>query len=271
VAHAARQGLRIVARLGFVPTWALPEGAISSFLAEEKVPAFARFCEQFARRYSAVIGDIVVWNEPNLAQEWGFRAPSPEGYVALLAAAYPAIKAGNSAARVLAGALAPMPAPLDDPLAMDDLTYLDRMYSAGAAAYFDAIAIHSYGWAYPAGAEPSPAQVNFRRAELLRGVMVDHGDAAKPCLVTEGGWNDHPRWTRAVSTAERLQYSLQAYDLAWRQWDWCESVALWVFRFPWPQRTYQDYFSFVSPSFAARPIYTAVQQYARDCLLEAGT
>ncbi|MHB0877018.1 MAG: beta-galactosidase [Anaerolineae bacterium] len=267
IAHAARQGLTVVARLGFVPDWALPADACSSYLTDDAVPAFAAFCERFARRYAGVVGHVVVWNEPNLAQEWGFRPPSPEGYAALLAAAYPAIKAGSGDTTVLAGALAPMPAPLDDPLAMDDLTYLERLYAAGATPHFDALAAHAYGWVYAAADEPDAAVVSFRRTELLRRLMVEHGDGAKPCFVTEGGWNDHPRWTRAVSAAERVTQSLLAYDLAWRQWDWCESVALWAFRFPWPQRSYQDYFSFVSPDFAARPIYAAVQEYAQDCVL----
>src|SRR4030066_233871 len=68
--------------------------------------------------------------------------------------------------------------------------------------------------------------VNFRRTELLRQVMLEYGDAGKPIMITEGGWNDHPRWTRAVKPAQRIQYTIQAYELA-RGWEWCQAVALW--------------------------------------------
>jgi hypothetical protein len=102
--------------------------------------------------------------------------------------------------------------------------------------------------------------VNYRRAELLRQVMARNGDAAKPAYITEGGWNDHPRWTKAVRPAQRIEYTLAAYRLA-ESWDWCRAVALWVFRFPWPNQTFQDYFSFVTVDFVPKPIYDEVRVY----------
>lgn len=269
LAHAARQGLTVIARLGYPPAWARPKDSPPSFLDAESYPAFARFCSQFVRRYHEQIHHIIVWNEPNLAMEWGFRRPAAEQYTALLQACYPAIKAESSAITVLAGALAPMPSPLNDVLAQDDLTYLRAMYDAGAAACFDGLAIHAYGWAYPPEDGPAADRVNFRRAELIRQVMVANGDGQKPGFVTEAGWNDHPRWTRAVSALLRLQYTLQAYDYAWKQWHWCQAVAMWAFRFPWPQRSYQDYFAFVTPQFEPRPIYDAIRGYAATCSLAA--
>ena len=44
---------------------------------------------------------------------------------------------------MLAGALAPTLEPAGSPNGMNDLVYLERMYQAGAAAYFDALAIHT--------------------------------------------------------------------------------------------------------------------------------
>jgi hypothetical protein len=46
------------------------------------------------------------------------------------------------------------------------------MYDAGAAPYFDILAIHAYGWHFDPDAPADPAVVNFRRTELLR---HDHG------------------------------------------------------------------------------------------------
>jgi hypothetical protein len=38
---------------------------------------------------------------------------------------------------------------------------------------------------------------------------------------------------------------------------------MWVFRYPRPARTFQDSFTFVTPGFVVKPIYSAVQEYAR--------
>jgi hypothetical protein len=60
-----------------------------------------------------------------------------------------------------------------------------------------------------------------------------------------------------------VAYSVQAYAWARREWPWCDAVALWAFRFPRPEPGYLNYFGFVTAEFAPRPIYLAVQQYAR--------
>jgi hypothetical protein len=146
---------------------------------------------------------------------------------------------------------------------MDDLSYLQGMYEAGAAPYFDVLAVHAYGWRFPPDEPAAPDVVNFRRCELLRAIMARNGDADKPIMITEGGWNDHPRWTKAVRPGQRVAYTLQAYDMAWREWPWCEAVAFWAFRFPRPQLGYLDYFAFVTVDFTLKPVYLEVQRYAR--------
>jgi hypothetical protein len=50
--------------------------------------------------------------------------------------------------------------------------------------------------------------------------MVEAGDGGKPIPVTEAGWNDHPRWTKAVRPPQRIEYTLQALELAAAQWPW---------------------------------------------------
>jgi hypothetical protein len=103
--------------------------------------------------------------------------------------------------------------------------------------------------------------VNFRRTELVRQKLVEAGYADLPIHITEGGWNDHPRWTKAVKPAQRITYTLQAYQMA-QQWNWLASVSLWAFRYPWRAKTYLDYFTFVTPEFIPKPIYEAVRDYA---------
>jgi hypothetical protein len=144
---------------------------------------------------------------------------------------------------------------------MSDLAYLERMYAAGAAPHFDALAAHAYGHTSPPDEAPAPEAINFRRVELLQEVMDRYGDAAKPIYITEAGWNDHPRWTGAVSPAQRIAYTVGAYEWARQHWPWCKCVAMWAFRYPAPAHNYQDHYAFVTADFEPRVIYLEVQEY----------
>jgi hypothetical protein len=138
------------------------------------------------------------------------------------------------------------------------------MYAAGAADYFDALAVHTYGLTFPPEAEPGPDLLNFRRVELLRQVMVEHGDADTSIFITETGWNDHPRWTRAVRPGQRIQYTLDALRYAEANWPYVELIAIWAFRLPAPSRSYMDYYTLVTPEFVTKPIYDEVKRYTGD-------
>ncbi len=264
IAHAANQGLTVVARLGMTPAWARPDPAVQettfTYLDAAAYADFAAFAAAFAARYGDTVRYIIVWNEPNLSFEWGFRPVDPEGYVDLLAAVYPAVRNANSQVQVLAGALAPTLEPEGSSAGLNDLLYLEQMYQAGGAAYFDALAAHAYGLVFPPEMPPAPELLNFRRVELLRDIMVRYGDAEKPIFVTESGWNDHPRWTWAVKPAQRVSYTLEAFHWAQSEWPWCPALVMWVFRTPAPLRNYQDYFAFVTSDFRERPVYTFARQ-----------
>lgn len=261
--HATRQGLTVIARLGFVPEWARPPQTTPLYLDDAHLPAFADFAAQFAERYQDKVHHIIIWNEPNLSLEWGYAPVDPQRYVAMMRAVYPAIKAVNPEIQVLAGALAPTLAPPGTPDGMNDLAYLQALYDDGFADYFDTLAIHAYGWYSEPDEPPAPDVINFRRAELLREIMVANGDDGKTAMITEGGWNDHPRWTRAVRPSQRIQYTIRAYELAQHDWPWLEAVCFWAFRYPWDAKSYQDYYTFVSGDFEPKPIYTEVQRYAQ--------
>jgi hypothetical protein len=259
LAHAERQGLRVIARLGFVPEWARPTDSASSFLAPARYADFGNYVRAFTARYGDRVAAIIIWNEPNLALEWGFQPLDPEGYTQLLAVAYRSTAPGTV---VLGGALAPTLAPPGNDQGMNDLVYLQRMLDAGAGEVMDGLAVHAYGWSFPADDPPAPEVINFRRTELVRQLLVENGYSTMPIYITEGGWNDHPRWTRAVKPAQRIAYTLQAYALVGR-WPWAKMVALWAFRYPRPARTYLDYFTFVTPEFEPKPIYLELQRYSR--------
>ncbi len=260
--HAGRQGISVIARLGFVPDWARPHDSASSYLPPERVPDFGDYVEAFVNRYGDRVPVIIIWNEPNLALEWGFQPLNPEGYAQLLKAVYPRAKAANQNVLVLGGALAPTLAPPGNPQGMNDLIYLQRMLDAGAGDAMDGLAAHAYGWSFPADDPPDPEVINFRRTELVHQLLVDNGYEDMPIYITEGGWNDHPRWTRAVKPAQRIENTVRAYELV-KSWPWAKVAAIWAFRYPWPARTYLDYFTFVTPEFEPKPIYLELQRYSR--------
>lgn len=261
VSHARAQGLKVIARIGLTPAWARPEETPLNYLDADAYGDFASFAAAFARRYEGEVAAIVVGNEPNLSFEWGYRQTTAADYVALLRTVYPAVKAAAPGMLVLGGALAPTLEPPDSPWGINDLDYLDAMYRAGAADFFDGLAVHVYGLTFPPEAEPDPDLLNFRRVELMREVMVAHGDEETKIYITETGWNDHPRWTRAVRPAQRIIYTLDALRFVEREWPFVEMIAIWAFRYPALTRSYMDYYTLVSPDFVPRPLYYQLQTF----------
>jgi hypothetical protein len=267
VDHARQQGLRVIARLGFVPEWARPDPedqpTTFTYLAEEQYDDFGAYVYAFVEHFRGRVDHIVIWNEPNISLEWGYRPVDPEGYTALLRAAYPHAEAANPDIVVLGGALAPTLAPVGDPEGMNELDYLRRMLDAGAGEVMNGLAVHAYGWRLPPDDPADPAIVNFARTELLRQMLVEAGHGDLPVYITEGGWNDHPRWTKAVQPSQRAVYTVRAYEKVLGEWPWVEAVVIWAFRYPRPANTYQDYFTFVTTDFTPKPVYFSVQRYAR--------
>ncbi len=263
IRHAQNQDIRIIARMGLVPQWARPDDTPLNTLPREADEAFAEFIRIFAERYAGIIDHIIIWNEPNLAFEWGFGDFTPERYVDLLRVVYPLAKQGNPDVIVMAGALAPTLEPATSDNGLNDILYLERMYEAGAGAYFDALAVHTYGFNQPTQADPAFDALNFRRAEQLRALMQTYGDTQKSVYITESGWNDSPTWVYGVRPAQRIAHTLQALRIVEDDWDWAEVLCVWILRHPTPRNSYRDNYTLITPEFRIQPIYDALQAYAR--------
>lgn len=268
--YARHEGLRIIARLGgIVPEWARPLAADGShgpdtLLTEEAEPYFADFVEAFVTRFKGDLDAIILWNEPNVALEWGFRTPDPEAYARMVIAAAGRAHAADPDLKVLGGALAPTLEPEGSDLALNDLIYLERMYAAGVGDALDGLAVHAYGLSFPPDEPPAADALNYRRVELVRQLMTRYGQADAPIYVTEMGWNDSPRWTRAVKPGARIDYTIAALKLAEQTWKNVPAACVWAFRYPAPQHSYGDYFTLVTPEFVRKPIYDALQAWARE-------
>ena len=87
-----------------------------------------------------------------------------------------------------------------------DLLFLQRMYDAGAAPYFDVMATQGYGlWSGPTDRRMHPRVMNFGRPQFLRDLMVTNGDAHKPIWISEMNWNAAPAGHRTALRAGQFR------------------------------------------------------------------
>jgi hypothetical protein len=113
-----------------------------------------------------------VWNEPNIPNWWRSGVDAAK-YVSLLRAGARAIHAADPGAEVVAAGLP------NSSLGVPFLTYLSRMYRAGAKGLFDTLAIHPYS---------HDVRGLLRLAESARALMDRHGDHSR-LWITEFGWS----------------------------------------------------------------------------------
>jgi hypothetical protein len=258
---AVENRITLIARLDGVPGWARPSDKTWRYLDATRYEAFGDFVHAFVSRYKGRVRHYIIWNEPNMAAEWGQRSPDPRGYVDLLKVAYRRAKEADPTCIVLMAGLAPTLEREGSSVAMDDLIYLRRVYEAGGAPYFDALAAHTYGLKSPAEEAPGPRKINFRRVEELRRIMVEMGDRTKEVYITEGGWNDSPRWSGAVRPSQRVTNTVDAYAYA-KNIPWIRAVCLWASRYPRPAYTFFDNYTFLTPDFTPKAVYFEVKAYA---------
>lgn len=222
-----RAGLVPIAVLDGAPDWALApadRAARNELAPPADFADYARFVAAFAARYGAHVHYYQIWDEPNIAPHWGQRHIDPVGYAHLLRAAAPAIRSRDINAVVLTAALAPT---VDrGHLAIDEVYFLQRMLAAGAAPYFDAVAIQPFGFGdSPATARQGLEILNFARAALIRRALVDAGLGNRPIWAVRYGWNrllNSPWGT--VTPAIQAAYATAALDRAWHEWPWLATM-----------------------------------------------
>lgn len=239
VRQAHENQLRLLARLSTDPEltdfWAgHPPGNADSF---------ASFAGALAKRYNCSAGSVgciqayQIWNEPNLAREWGETPPNPAEYAAFLKKTYAAIKAGNPNAIVISAGMAPTGT--DNEIAMPDDKFYRQMYAAmggNSSGYFDMLGVHGSGFAAPPELDPASAAADpkyggyrffsFRHVEDIRQIMVENGDSNKKIVLLEFGWtydsvNESYKWHGADAGIDALlqaQYLTRAYQYAAANW-----------------------------------------------------
>ena len=223
-----RVGLRLVARLGQPPAWAQTHATVPPVISPPRdLAQWALYCRAVAERYRGRIEAYQIWNEPNLAREWGGQKPDAAAYVELLAACSGAIREADPEAILISAGLAPT-GNMDDHAIRDDI-YLDHMYRNDFQRHIDVVGVHAPGYAAPEiGPDDDPGRgrwFTFRRVEDLRKIMLRYNDAARQMAILEFGYttdreNEAYRWF-AVTESQQAAYLLRAYEYAianWRPW-----------------------------------------------------
>ncbi len=294
---AQSHNLKLILRVSDAPAWAWNMGNPPQWAGE-----FGDFMAWVAQRVKSRAPDLevayVIWNEPNLPNEWGGRAPQPSWIVALLEATYPRIKAVDPEAVVIAPGMATTGGPFSGcgvsistvevgvsaaytqrllaAQAVNDLQFICGIYQNGGQGYFDVLGSHPYGFAYEP--ERNPSSVNglaFRRAEQQRAIMEAQGDSDKQMWAIEFGWfvNNCPgqdcsgpwgdRNWQLVSKSTQADYLVRAYNYAYLNWPWMGVMTFFNLDFnivPW----YQCCDPIRGYGIASNPAYDALKNMPKQ-------
>ena len=267
---AEEYGIGLIVRLDNPPAWSRAAGNEGGTLAPpDDFADYGDFVYAVVSRYKGRINYYQIWNEPNIYPEWGEAAVDPEAYTELLKVGYTRAKEADPDVVILSAGLAPTTEVSERNLM--DLIFLQRMYDAGAADYFDILSVQGYGlWNGPTDHRIEPDRANFGRVMLIRGLMVQNGDAHKPIWASEVGWNALPKdfdgfpYYGRVSEELQAEYTAGAYRLAQEEWPWMGVMSYWFFRRPSDHESDQAfyYFRMMEPEFNAYPVYYAMKEQA---------
>jgi len=265
-----KYGLKVIARLDRPPDWTRQDNRFKE-RPPDNFEDYGDFVYQFVKHYQGRVRYIQIWNEPNIFPEWGDQPVDPASYVKLLKIAYQRAKEADPNVYVLSAPLAITLEDFPGRRNLSDLVFLEEMYQAGAADYFDILSANAFGMDQPPEAPPDPQVLNFRRVELQRQIMERYGDGDKPIWFNEYGWNAAPEdyppekliWKR-VSEPEQALYTIRGIEFARKNWPWAGVVAIWYFRqvgnIPPDRADY--YFRMVDVDFTPRLVYHTVQEAA---------
>lgn len=203
VAAADARDLHILGVISYAPQWARTSRIPTA--PPDRPADFGRFAGQVARRYAASVNTWEIWNEPNIRVGFGGRV-DVEAYVALLKAAYAAIKKvqPRGSSTVVSGGLNRGPDATGGLIA-----YVKQMYRAGAQDFFDAVGIHPYLRAETADGYRADSEALLAEIARIRSTMLRRGDSHR-IWMTEFGKATAAGFTQAQQ-ADLLTMQLDQY------------------------------------------------------------
>lgn len=275
-------GLGIVARLDNQPDWARRDKIFPASGPPDKMEDWKDFLEEISERYRGKIQAYEIWNEPNLAREWGNTKPDAAAYTEMLRVSYQAIKKADPQALVISAGLSPTTEVSER--ARSDTVFLREMYQAGAKQYFDMLGVHAPGYKAPPEMDPADVARNpqfnnndpsaedqrrayaFRHAEDVRKVMAENGDQDRQVAIMEMGWTSDPRpnspytW-HSVTEDEKAQYLSRAFQYARQNWTpWVGLMSVIYIPDPsWTPSEEQYYWAITNPDGTVRAAYDSLK------------
>jgi O-antigen ligase len=268
IARATQEGFEIIAVLDGAPLWA--RAAVdrdNPFAPPAEATSYAQWAGAFAARYGNVLRAYQIWDAPNIWPNGGKQGADPARYVNLLRASWTTIKQDDPDAWIISAGLAPTVE--ESERNQNEVLYLQSMYDAGAAAYFDILGAKPYGfWSGPEDRQVDRNTLNFARLILLREVMRQRGDGQKTIWAVEMGWNALPEdWKGQPSPwgtdseAKQAERLVDAVERARAEWPWLGLMCAQHFQ---PAAEASDPlwgFALVGRDFAPRLVYQRLQAY----------
>jgi hypothetical protein len=262
ITAARASNLKVGLRLDAPPAWA---GPTVSALDPADVEDYVYHLVKYA---AGSLAYVEVFNEMNLPVEWGTTPVDPATYARLLAGAYRGARRADPSVTVVSAAPSQRTGGLGG--TMEDTDWLEGLYAAGGAASFDALGMHAYLGNFDPSTDPSCSPMCFRDIELYRAVMVQHGDTARPALITEMGSLEQTSvylgqytWME-LPTNQRADYLVSALHLASTQYPWL--IGATVFNLDYaatynlPNTSERYWFGLLNPDRSPRLAYTRIQQ-----------
>jgi hypothetical protein len=256
------RGIKVLGIIDYTPPWAC--GCNDSKVGPTDPTNFGTFAVSLAQHYAPMgVHAWDIWNEPNIQVFW-HPAPSIANYTALLKATAPRIRAADPQAFILNGGLSPAG---DDGVNIAPITFLKKMYTAGARSLFDAVNDHPY--AYPSGiqvTQPWSAwyQMFGTTPDSLRSVMIANGDTDKKIWMTETGAPTGGDPARQLTEAQQAQLVTDTYTAA-KGFPWAGPVFWYSY---WDRGTnpndVEDHFGLVHTDYTRKPSFGADKAVAHS-------
>jgi hypothetical protein len=255
---AHERGLKVLGMFWLTPGWA--NGGAGRRVLPDDPADYARALAWAAERWRDQVQAWEVWNEPN--SEEFLAPPDPAGYVRLLKAAYPAVKAANPDARVVFGGTQYV-----------DTDWIAKAYEYGAEGSFDVMAVHPYqGLASlppEAGTDGGPQRLTA--TGRLVALMRAEGQLDVPIWFTEFGWSVHenqpdtPAWNRGVTERAQADYLRRTLSLVRGKFPEVTNVFWYTSRDLTTGKVHQDHRGLLRRDFSPRPALGALRCYVRGC------
>lgn len=247
-ARTGYSGAQILILIEDVPEWARTDDPNQPF----DRAAFTQFMGRLAETFRGQVQAYELFNEMNLEYEWarttragwpGDRSLVSTSYARMLQQVYPTVKAADPSALIVTAGVSP--AGDGGAGSVGDVSWIEGLYRAGAAASFDIIGTHPYGgpFGYDQPASEATAAwggIHFRRAEEHYAVAVRHGDPNRQLWATEFGWVVDPdaygyghcqpylgsRWDWRRSPGDVAAQTAGAVRYAMEKWPWMTGMFL---------------------------------------------